>query len=223
MSTPDHAGAAPVLTPDKARAFLNRDAVNLAARLNKGGTLSASERKHLESIASGGAGNEPSFVGSIVELAAILKVERKTLLRWRKLKGAPSPRPDGRWDVAAWKAFKATRPAGNRAEETDSLDEKARQVRLQNEKLEAQVAILKRDYVPRADVEQWVSGMILTAKGVLLGLPSALAPQVVGLSIAEAESLIRDGINEALGQLHGDPLQGIADLASAPGDEEGEG
>jgi len=48
--------------------------------------------------------------------------------------------------------------------------------------------------------------MIGQAKKVLYSGPSALAPQVVGVSTAEAEQLIRDWIYQALSQLHSDPL-----------------
>jgi hypothetical protein len=36
----------------------------------------------------------------------------------------------------------------------------------------------------------------------LLAMPAALAPQVVGLSVAEAEKRIRAGVDDALEQLH---------------------
>lgn len=57
--------------------------------------------------------------------------------------------------------------------------------------------------------------MILTAKSVLLFLPSALEPQVVGVSITDAERLICDGVNDALAQLQEDP--GGAEVAGAGG------
>lgn len=205
MSTPEQPGAGSI-TPEQARAILMRDAANIVSRLKTGKTLSASERRHLQNISAGGSGGEPAFAANAVELARILNVERKTINRWRKLRGAPDPRPDGRYEVAAWRAFKATRRAGSRDGEIDPADEKARQISLQNEKLAVQVEILKRDYVRRVDVEATVSQMIVAAKRVLLGIPSALAPQVVGVAVAEAENLIRDAINEALAQLHRDPI-----------------
>ncbi len=219
MSTPDNTGAAGIIEPDQARAFLKADAANLAKRLKAGHTLTAAERKHLASLAAGGRDPDPTFVSSILELSALLGVERMTLHRWRKLPGCPEPRADGRWEVAAWRAFKATRPAGARDDE-GTTDEKERNTKLRNEKLAVEVAVLKKEYVERAEVERWVAGMIVTAKGVLLGLPSSLAPQVVGVSIAEAESLIREGINEALSQLHGDPIRGLSELSAAKDSEE---
>lgn len=72
----------------------------------------------------------------------------------------------------------------------------------QADRAELQVAILKRDYVRRADVEVWVADMILNAKKVLLGLPPALAPQVIGLTAIEAEARLKDSIHSALQYLH---------------------
>ncbi|MBN8246425.1 MAG: hypothetical protein J0L84_03160 [Verrucomicrobia bacterium] len=221
MSTPDNAGAAGIIEPSKARAFLLADAANIAKRLGAGHPLTASERKTFAALAAGAATPDPTFVNSSHELAVVLGVERQTVNRWRKLPTAPKPEQDGRLDVAAWRAFKAATRAGERDGDRITTDEKARNERLRNEKLEVEVAVLRKEYVERAEVERWVAGMILTAKGVLLGLPSALAQQVVGVSAPEAEELIRDGINEALAQLHGDPIHGISELEAAVKDEGG--
>jgi len=218
MATPANSGAA-VIEPDKARAFLKADAANLAKRLQLGHTLTAAERRHMEALAAGATDPDPTFVRSVYELAAVIGVERKTIQRWAKLEGAPEPRPDGRLEVAAWRAFKATRRAGERDEE-GTTDEKEKSNRLKNEKLQIEIAALKHEYIERAEVEQWVSGMIIAAKNVLLGLPSALAMQVVGLNPTETEALIRQGINEALDQLHADPIRGIADLAAVTKQDE---
>lgn len=205
MGTPEQPGAA-CLTPEQARAFLQRDAANLAKRLNNGGTLSAGERKHLVNLTAGGSGGEPAYAANQAELAEILGVDRKTVQRWMRSKAAPPTRPDGRYEIAAWRLFKGTRRAGQRDLETQSAEEKARQVALQNEKLEVQVEILRKDYVRADDVAASVSAMILAAKRVLLGIPSALAPQVVGVPVREAETLLLSAINHALAQLHEDPL-----------------
>jgi hypothetical protein len=60
--------------------------------------------------------------------------------------------------------------------------------------------------VAAIEVEERVGAMIMQAKKVLLSGPPSLAPQVVGLSIPEAEALLKSWLNEALTQLHHDPL-----------------
>lgn len=206
MAPPDKAGAS-TLTPDQARAILKRDAANVVKRVTAGKPLSSSERKHLAALVSGGDGADPQFAANAAELADVLGVDRKTVARWKRTKGNPGTRPDGRYSVNEWREFKASRPAGDRdSEDLDEKAEKTRNIRLKNQKLEAEVAVLRRDYVEKALVEQWVGGMIMTAKRVLLGLPSGLAPHVVGLEIPDAERMIREGINQALAQLQADPM-----------------
>jgi hypothetical protein len=52
-----------------------------------------------------------------------------------------------------------------------------------------------------------VADLIATAKAVLLSGPGSLAPQVVGVSIQEAEKLIKDWLHAALSKLQADPLR----------------
>jgi len=67
---------------------------------------------------------------------------------------------------------------------------KERLLALQADKLAFQLDVLKKRYVERDEVEAEVGQMIQQAKTVLLRLPMALAPQVVGVSIPEAEQLV---------------------------------
>jgi len=202
MSAPDISGSRSTLTPDQAATILRGDENNLIKKVAAGKPLSASERKHLIAIQSG-SGVEQTFVSNATDLADALNVDRRTITNWKRKKGAPKTRPDGRYNVTEWRAFKATQRSGERDGETGNA--KDEQVRLQNEKLAAQVEILRKEWIRVEDVEAQVGQIVVAAKRVLLGLPSALAPQVVGSSLSDAERLIREGINDALAQLHYDP------------------
>lgn len=81
-----------------------------------------------------------------------------------------------------------------------------RLVAAQAEKIEYQIAVLKRQFVPVEDVERDVAAMIGQARRILESGPTSLAPQVVGVPIVEAEQLIRDWVQHSLQQLHTDPL-----------------
>lgn len=199
----DKRTAALALTPEMAREILMKDAANLRSKVASGAPLSASERRLLLGIDSGDGATGQILAANLHELSQALNVDRRTLSRWKKLKGSPVGRPDGRYNVSEWRAFKASRPSGER--DGEPLNSKEEQTRLQNQKLSVQVEILKKEWVRVDDVEQQVGQIVLSAKRVLLALPSALAPQVVGSSLADAERLIRDGINDALAQLHYDP------------------
>lgn len=220
MSSPEQSGSASPLTPEQAEAILRRDAGNLIAKVKSGKPLSSAERRHLVSLSAGHTDGGPSFAANSNELAQILKVERHTINRWKKQKGAPEPRADGRLDVQAWKAFKSTRKAGIRdGNPDDPSDENRRKTQLQNEKLAVQVEILRKEWIRVDVVEAQVAQIVMQAKRVLIGLPGALAPQVSGSSVPDAERLIRDAITDALEQLHINPaaLAGIKE-----GGEEGE-
>ena len=197
----------PALTSEQAQLLLKADLANLTKKVKAGKTLSVSERNLLQSALAGETPSPVEYAKNAVELAAILGVERKTIQRWRKLEGNPGVEPDGRYHVPAWRAFKAKR----NGEDGDGVplsqsQLKAEQILLQNQKLEFQLAILRREYVAAIDVEKWVGEMIGNAKKKLFSGPPSLAPQVVGVTIPEAEKLLREWINDALSQLHEAPL-----------------
>lgn len=205
------------LTAEQADILLKADLRNLAKKVQAGKTLSASERNLLQSTLSGGKASEKSFADNQVELADILDVSRKTIQRHLKREGNPGSQPDGRYNVNAWRAW--LKQFGGLADENDGLTQtqlKARQLLLQNQKLEFQIAILRKEYVPAIDVEKWVGEMISNARKKLLAGPASLAPQVVGVSPPEAESILREWLHEAMQQLHRNPL-GIEKEINEPG------
>ena len=51
-------------------------------------------------------------------------------------------------------------------------------------------------------VENGVKEMVIAAKKFLLSIPAVAAPQVVGRSVADAEQILKEMINDALVQLH---------------------
>ena len=196
------------LTPEQAKILLRADLKNLAAKVQKGKTLSVSERNLLNSTLAGSP-SPVTFAKNQVELAEALKVSRKTIERKKKLPGAPKPHPDGRHDVAAWREFllhNNSHVTIEGAEHLSHTELKCRQILLQNEKLEFQLAILRKEFVSAADVKRDVAEICLQAKKVLLQIPPSFAPQVVGLSVADAEIRLREAVDEALAQLHANPL-----------------
>ncbi len=78
------------------------------------------------------------------------------------------------------------------------VQEEARLLELKRQKAE-------RELVSVEDVKRWTAEAVYATKVVLLSVPGKLAPQVVGLPIAEAEIRLRDAVHEALMKLHRDP------------------
>src|SRR5437867_2355602 len=144
------------LTAEQAAILLKGDLRNLAKKVQQGKTLSESERNLLQSTLSGETPSADEYAKNAVELAAMLGVDRKTVQRCRKIDGNPGVRPDGRYHVPSWRAWKLARQGdGSEGEELSQSILRARQILLQNQKLAFQLAVLRREYVPDSDVEKW--------------------------------------------------------------------
>jgi transcriptional regulator with XRE-family HTH domain len=190
------------LSKKQAEILLRGDLANLAKKVKDGKTLSASERNLLQSSLDGGRVSAAEYVDNAVELAEVLGVTRRTISRWKKIEGAPQPRPDGRLHVPSWRAFK--RQHGRDEEDDDEIDpkrEKARNILLQNERLEVQIAVLKRNWMPTQEVER-MGGELGAAIRKVVNTIHLAAPNVVGVSVAEAEQRLKEIEDEVLQQLH---------------------
>ena len=84
--------------------ILSKDLENIVKKVASGKTLTNSERALIESE-YGEKEKSVRYAKTIVELADILGVNRKTIDRWRKMKGSPKSKPDGRQDISKWRQF----------------------------------------------------------------------------------------------------------------------
>ena len=134
--------------------------------------------------------------------------------RWPKLDNCPGARPDGRYDVAVWREFANQRRGIDDDGGLSQAQLKARQILLQNQKLEFQLSVLRGENVSSDKVRQWAAQCSLNVKRVLLQGPASLAPQVIGVSIQEAETILKQWVNESLRKLSDNPL-GEATFESA--------
>ena len=139
-----------------------------------------------------------------VQLADAVGVARETIYGWRKLPGFPKSASNGRWDILATKEWMVRNgKEGRSGEDLPSKQEaQIEQILLQNRKLEIQIGVLQGNYYDRDEIAREVARMINNLRRVLYGLPSTLAPQVIGATIAEAEGLLKDGVDEAFKELH---------------------
>lgn len=198
----DNAQKRPVKpTSEQAEIILKADLRNLAKKVQKGKTLSVAERNLLQSSLAGESPSPVEFVPNQVELAKVLGVDRKTIQRWRKTERNPGIRPDGRYHVPSWRAWKQARQGDDQNEGLSQSQLRARQILLQNQKLEFQLALLRREYVPAAEVERW-GGELGTAIRKVVSTLHLCAPTVVGVSVADAEARLKEVEDEILQQLH---------------------
>ncbi len=200
------------ITAEQAGKVLAGDLANMVKKVANGQTLNNSERGILEGLsrkkgaAGEGAGGTPAFAKNQSQLAVILDVARKTIQRYSKRPDAPAPRPNGSLSVAEWKTYLQAHEVLDADDDIDAGREKAKQILLQNQKLEFQLAVMRDEYVPVEQVQADVAEMIATAKMALLSGPASLAPQVVGETVVAAEKILRDWIYGVLSRLHADPL-----------------
>lgn len=119
-------------------------------------------------------------------------------------RGMPGSDKKGRYDLERCKAWfaaeSAQRDGDDQHRQAKQLLQSRRLLR-QCEKQELELAILRRDHIPVEEVRTEVARMVANAKQLLLAIPSSLASTVVGLSPAEAERQLREGILRALEQL----------------------
>src|ERR1700722_4506646 len=99
--------------------------------------------------------------------------------------------------TAALRAEQSERTTSTKTAETNAVLKQKLSL-LKIEAAEIEVSKAKGSLVAVRDVRSELARLIEDAKTILLSIPSKLAPQVVGLSVPEAEQLIREQIYEAL-------------------------
>ena len=180
--------------------LLKQELKNIEKKIADGKTLTSEERRILSSVSSGGKSSDPLYAKSQVELAQFLNVTRQTLNIWLKEDGNPGVSSDGRFDVAAWREWAAKN--GKRGQDgLNAVVLKAKNLLLQNDKLEFQLNILRREYVPVSDVVRVGAELGAAIRKVVAGL-HMIAPSVVGMTVIECEAYLKEKETEIISQLH---------------------
>ena len=191
------------LSPDVAGKILDADFQNVVRKVAAGKPLTVAERTRIESRAAGSV-ETLAYAKTLVELAAVLGVTRRTLTTWQKMEGAPKPLSNGLWPVADWREFVRLRglkagkvPAGNE----EAL--KARKLLAEVEERELRIAVKKGEYVPLTKVrEEWI-GLVAQATSILRAkFESELPPVLSGLDATGIQRECRRAIDEVLLCLH---------------------
>ena len=145
------------LSPDKATKILDADFQNIVKKVAGGKTLTVAERALIEARASGSR-DTTAYAKSVVELAQVLGVTRRTISQWRKIDGAPIPLSNGDHDVSAWREFVRLNglKAGTDLEGVNQEALKARRLLVDIEERELRLAIKRGDYLHREEVRRTV-------------------------------------------------------------------
>ena len=191
------------LSPDVAGKILDADFQNVVRKVAAGKPLTVAERTRIESRAAGSV-ETLAYAKTLVELATVLGVTRRTLTTWQKMEGAPKPLSNGLWPVADWREFVRLRglkagkvPVGNE----EAL--KARKLLAEVEERELRIAVKKGEYVPLTKVrEEWI-GLVAQATSILRAkFESELPPVLSGLDATGIQRECRRAIDEVLLCLH---------------------
>jgi hypothetical protein len=196
-----------------AKGVVRRNLFNLAQKVRDGQTLTASELSIVTAAAEpgfDGDGGAIAFARDKQMLARALGVTPPTITKWCRLRGNPGRKENGEYVVAAWRTW-AKETRRKIAEQTpDQTALRAANIVLQNEKLEHQLKVMRREVVPMREVETLGGALGFAIKRVVTTI-HMLAPTLVAMTVAEAEVLLREKEDEIMEQLH-TLHAGIADL-----------
>lgn len=219
-----------MLKPEDAEKVLTKNLANVIRKAQVGKTLTAAERALIEQTAAGGSmiGGHSAFAKTYDELAQRFGISRKTLQNASKRfpEEVPTPRADGRHDVAAWSAFlvrnniarTAEHIAGAASEESFDDDKpitvtdwKAKELELKCEKLAIENAKVAGELVIKSDVESGTSVLVTAFRQALNNFCPRLAQKILNVSdYHEAESIIQVEIDVVLRSLqHCEFLDGV--------------
>lgn len=145
------------------------------------------------------------WVRSERALATALGLSARTIKGYRLKEGAPIADGSGRYNLDEWKKWLKVhgKEAATDAPTREDWDIRIKQNQV--EKLEFDLKVKKGEMLAKDDVNRWVEEIVLAAKTTLLAMPSRLAPDVVCVSIAEAEKRIREAVIECLNKLQRRP------------------
>jgi hypothetical protein len=191
------------LSTDVAEKILDADFQNVVRKVAAGKPLTVAERARIESRAAGSV-ETLAYAKTLVELASVLGVTRRTLSTWQKMEGAPKALSNGLWPVADWREF--VRVNGLKAGKAPVGNEealKARKLLAEVEERELRIAVKKGEYVALTKVrEEWI-GLVAQATSILRAkFESELPPVLSGLDATGIQKECRRAIDEVLQVLH---------------------
>ena len=204
MSRGNHSDEAkPTLAPEVAEKILDADFQNVVRKVAAGKPLTVAERSRIEARAAGSV-ETLAYAKTLVELAAVLGVTRRTLTAWQKMDGSPKTLSNGMWPVADWREF--VRVRGLKASKTPVGNEealKARKLLAEVEERELRIAVKKGEYVPLHQVRtEWI-GLVAQATSILRAkFENELPPILSGLDATGIQRECRQAIDEVLRCLH---------------------
>jgi DNA-binding transcriptional MerR regulator len=191
------------MTPEEAEKVLQKDWVNIVRKAVNGKPLTASERARIEARAAG-CTDSTAYVKTLVELAALLGVTRRTLHNWQKLPGAPKAMSNGEYPVAEWREFVRVRglKTGHPVTTNDEAL-KARKLLAEVEERELKLAIKRGHFVALDQVRQeWTTRVGQAIALMRARLEMEAPPILAGLDAFGIQDRLAKIIDEICAALH---------------------
>ena len=181
------------LPPDAAEKIIAADFRNIVKKVKEGKTLTQAELARVQSRASQARDTSITVARSLAELASVLGVARQTLNRWRKIDGAPLPKPNGSHSVVEWRQFMQAHYLEGNSASTDMDALKARKLLADIEDRELRTSVRKGEYIPLEQVRLDWTTCVGKARALLEArFLNELPPVLVGKdAIAIREELDR--------------------------------
>ena len=198
-----------IVTPAQADTVLEVNRANAIkqaiSKVKSKKTLTKAEVDLLQSIAySPGQKGDLTITEAktVVDLAAALGVCRRTIGNWRKLEGAPEPKPNGSHDVIAWRKFMHEK----RLDGTEPGDEeglKIRKLMAEIHEKEFRLAIRKGEYIRKDLVrEAWLSRCGRVVNLLRSKFEKEMPPILAGKDAPSIQEALAKAIDEVLMALH---------------------
>ncbi len=189
------------ITPEQAEKLLSADFRNVAKKVAEGKTLTAAERDLIKAKAAG-CDDSSILAKNFEELAALLGVSVRTINRWRKLKGAPGPLPDGGLPLIEWRQFVRSRNLkAQPPQQVEAL--KARKMLAEIEDRELKVAIRKGEYILLSEVRrEWTTQVGKAIALLRAKFENELPPILSGLEAQGIRGECAKAIDEVCHTLH---------------------
>ena len=191
------------IEPEVAEKVLDLDFSNILRKVQAGKTLTVAERARVQARAAGST-DSTAYAKTVVELAALLGVTRRTITAWRKLPGAPATTAAGAHPVAEWREFVRVRGLKGGHPATGNEEAlKARKLLAEVEERELKVAIKKGDFVLVTEVRETWTRLVGRARALLeTRLLNEMPPVLSGKDAHGIRHELESALSEAFALLH---------------------
>ena len=158
------------ITPELADKLLEADAALAFKKLQDGKGITSSQRAYLLSVAGKTALSNNGQARNHVELAKILGVSRSSVVKWSRHEAAPKAKSNGQHDISEWLGFIKSHGLKG-AEYEDEGDLKRRRILAQCLKLEAELDIVRGNWLPKALVDRYMQDIFTACRAKILQSP----------------------------------------------------